>query len=221
MGWGAVRSSGRGWRGRIAGLGAPGCRQSQGCRRLRLSSKGLQPFAPPPPPPPSSSPRLFLSRSCDTPSATLSLPSHLLSALCFNFLPVLGTQPPALAFGVGGPGTVSPVRTRAPLPAARAPLGTRRARASRTPPPPLPEPRWGSERPRLAGHGPPHRAWPAAATGAPGSVVGNIPHKRYCTCSSPPEQGEESYSVSPGKIYSPSRRFHLLYEVPQRDLPVQ
>lgn len=56
------------------------------------------------PPPPFSSPRLFLSRSCNTPAAALSLPSHLLAPFCFNFLPVLRTRAPAPYFGVGDPG---------------------------------------------------------------------------------------------------------------------
>lgn len=56
------------------------------------------------PPPPFSSPRLFLSRSCNTLSAALSLPSHLLAPFCFNFLPVLRTRAPAPDFGVGDPG---------------------------------------------------------------------------------------------------------------------
>lgn len=41
--------------------------------------------------------------------------------------------------------------------------------------------------------------------GALGSVGGNIPLKGYGTGPSRQEPGEESYSVSPRKIYSPSR----------------
>lgn len=44
-----------------------------------------------------------------------------------------------------------------------------------------------------------------SSAGAPGSVGGNIPLTGYGTGPSPQGPGEESYSVSSRKIYSPSR----------------